>query len=136
MKYLGIDFGQRKIGLAIGDDGGRVAVPFGVVFGGLQEVLKVIKQEGIEALVVGLPVPEAHQKQTQLELTLAFKEKLKTESGLPTYAVDEQFSSTEARRVQHEFGAKAEEDALAAMIILQAYFDEGSMGVEQYSDQP
>ena len=127
MKYLGVDFGLKKIGLAIGDDGGRVAVPFGVVFGGLAEVLDVIKTEQVEALVVGLAIPEAHQSDVQLERTLDFTKKLREASGLPVHMVDEQFSSAEARRVQKEYGAKASEDALAAMIILQAYFDEGGM---------
>ncbi len=133
MRYLGVDFGLKKIGLALGDDGARVAVPFGVVRGGIKEVLEVIKKESIEALVVGLPMPEEHQSQTQLELTLAFVAKLRAESGLPTHVADEQFSSAEARRMQSESGSKVQEDALAAMLILQAYFDEGSMGVEQFS---
>ncbi|MFA5946510.1 MAG: Holliday junction resolvase RuvX [Patescibacteria group bacterium] len=136
MKYLGVDFGFKKIGLALGDDGARVAVPFSVIFGGLKELLEVIKEEQIEALVIGLAVPEAHQSQTQLERTLAFAEKLRAESGLQVHVVDEQFTSTEARRVQKETGTKADEDALAAMLILQAYFDEGSMGVEQFSVKP
>jgi len=135
VKYLGVDFGLKKIGLALGDGDAHVAMPFGVVRGGIKEVLGVINNEGIEALVVGVPVPEEHQSQAQLELTLAFVAKLRIESGLPTYVVDEQFSSAEARRVQRELGSKAEEDALAAMLILQAYFDEGSMGVEQYSEK-
>lgn len=135
MKYLGVDFGLKKIGLALGDDGAHVAVPFGVVYGGLKEVLDVIKKEQIEALVVGLAIPESHQSQKQLELTLDFMAKLKAESGLPIHAVDEQFSSAEARRVQKEYGAKAQEDALAAMLILQAYFDEGGMSPDRLSSR-
>ncbi len=128
MKYLGVDFGLRKIGLAVGDDGSRVAVPFDTIPGGddaSSRLTELAKKEGVEAFVVGLPIPtEAHQSEEQLELTVAFMNELADVSELPINVVDEQFSSAEARRVQHEYGATATEDALAAMLILQAYFDE------------
>jgi len=85
----------------------------------------IAKNEGAESLVAGLPMPvEAYQTDDQLNLTMAFVTRLAEVTGLPVYVVDEQFSSAEARRVQREYGAKAEEDALAAMLILQAYLDE------------
>lgn len=130
MKYLGVDFGLRKIGLAVGDDIGRVAVPFDKIPGGedaTERLAALAKAEGVEAFVVGLPLPtEAHQSEEQLERTVAFMNELADVSGLPIAVVDEQFTSAEARRVQHEYGATASEDALAAMLILQAYFDEKS----------
>jgi len=127
VKYLGVDYGQRKIGLALGDDGARVAVPFGVIYGGLDEVCSIIKSENIDALVVGLPVPEAHQSDRQFERTGEFIKLLRERTGLKVSVVDEQFTSTEARKVRRESGAEAKEDALAAMLILQAFFDEGPM---------
>lgn len=128
MKYLGIDFGVRKVGLAIGDDEMGIAFPFGVISGGedvYARIGDIAKNEGAESLVAGLPMPvEAYQTDDQLNLTMAFVTRLAEVTGLPVYVVDEQFSSAEARRVQREYGAKAEEDALAAMLILQAYLDE------------
>ena len=128
MKYFGVDFGLKKIGLAVGDDIARVAVPFDKIPGGADSVARLVAlaaQEGVEAFVVGLPIPtEAHQSEEQLERTVAFMNDLADQSGLPVSVVDEQFTSAEARRVQHEYGATASEDALAAMLILQAYFDE------------
>lgn len=128
MKYLGVDFGVRKIGTAVGDDGSHVAVPFELVPGGEdapERISELAKREGIEAFVVGLPIPtEVHQSEEQLERTMAFINQLADTSGLPVFVVDEQFSSAEARRVQHEYGASASEDEIAAMLILQAYFDE------------
>jgi RNase H-fold protein (predicted Holliday junction resolvase) len=83
------------------------------------------KREGIEAFVVGLPLPtEAHQSETQLERTISFITELEKESGLSVFVVDEQFTSAEARRVRSEQGSDLAEDVLAAMLILQAYFDE------------
>lgn len=128
MKYFGVDFGRRKIGLAVGEDTTRIAVPFGLLPGGDDAAFRLsefAKSEGAEAFVVGLPIPtEAHQSEEQLERTVAFMNELADLSGLPIFVVDEQFTSAEARRVQKEYGATAEEDALAAMLILQAYLDE------------
>lgn len=127
MKYLGVDFGLRKIGTAMGDDGSHVAVPFELVPGGddaVQRICALAKREGVEAFVVGLPIPtEAHQSEEQLERTMKFVNSLSEVSGLSVNVVDEQFSSAEARRVQREYGATASEDEIAAMLILQAYFD-------------
>lgn len=128
MKYLGIDFGLRKIGTAVGDDGSHVAVPFALLPGGSDAAMRITqfaKQEGVEAFVVGLPIPtEAHQSEEQLERTVKFVNQLAELSDLPVQVVDEQFSSAEARRVQREYGATASEDEIAAMLILQAYFDQ------------
>lgn len=128
MKYLGVDFGLRKIGTALGDDGSHVAVPFELVPGGADAAARITalaKREGIEAFVVGLPIPtDFHQSEEQLERTMAFVNQLGEASGLPVKVVDEQFSSAEARRVQKEYGATASEDEIAAMLILQAFFDE------------
>lgn len=128
MKYLGVDYGLKKIGLATGDDASGMAFAYDVVPGGedaVTRILAIAKREDAEAFVVGLPFPtENHISSTQLEITMAFVEVLKTVSGLPVFLVDEQFSSTEARRLQKEYGIKAAEDAVAAMIILQAHLDE------------
>lgn len=128
MKYLGVDFGVRKIGTAVGDDGSHVAMPFELIPGGedaAERIAVLAKREGVDAFVVGLPIPtEAHQSEEQLERTMAFINRLADVSELPVHVVDEQFSSAEARRVQREYGATASEDEIAAMLILQAYFDE------------
>lgn len=127
MKYLGIDYGQKKTGLALGESEIGVAVPFDVIQGGeetLPQILQLIKSEGIEAFVVGLATPkDERQKGAQFARTNKFIETLKAATGLPVQIVDEQFTSTEARRVQKEYGSKVKEDALAAMLILQEYFD-------------
>lgn len=128
MKYLGIDYGSRKVGLAVGDSVIQVAVPLEVWEGGadIAERLAVyIKKEGIEGLVVGVAVPEGAQRREHYERTLRFCEKLRSATGLPVETVDERFTSTEARRVRHEAQIKTSEDALAAMILLQAFFEEG-----------
>lgn len=126
MRYLGIDFGLRKIGIAIGDDETGLAFPLGNIDGGADAIATIVKKavhEGAEALVLGLPIPDVHQTDTQLELTKQFARDLQEKSGMTVHVVDEQFSSTEARRFHAEHGGKMPEDARAATIILQAFLD-------------
>ena len=128
MKYLGVDFGLKKIGLATGDDASGIAFPHGMIPGGDDAAARVVeaaKREGVEALVVGVPIPnEDFHSDTQLKLTMAFVTALQEATTMPVSIVDEQFSSAEARRLQKEYGMEQSEDAIAAMIVLQAHLDE------------
>lgn len=127
MKLLGVDFGSRKIGLAIGDTDSKLALPFGVVASNgqsIEELIVLAGREGVDGFVVGVPIPsDFNQRQTQLERVSAFARDLKAASGLLVYLVDEAFTSTEARRIQEEEAVAAKEDEIAACLILQEYFD-------------
>lgn len=126
MKYLGIDFGLKKIGLATGDDETGLAFPMGNIDGGVKAISTIMnraRDEGAEALVIGLPIPDAHQSDAQLELTKQFVQNVQKATTLPVFVVDEQFTSAEARRLQQEYGSAMPEDAIAAQIILQAFLD-------------
>lgn len=127
VKYLGIDYSKKKVGLAIGESDSRIAVPLEVIAGGddvLERIIKLAKEERIEAFVIGIPVP-VHEEQplVQLERVKAFAKRLKEVSGLPVHEIDEVMTTREAKRVQDEYGSKVGEDALAAMMILQEYLD-------------
>lgn len=137
MKYLGIDFGLRKIGIASGDDETNLAFPIGNIDGGVEAIGTIIEaaqNEGADELVVGLPIPDAHQTESQLELTKQFARDLQIASSMVVHVVDEQFSSVEARRLQSEHGGDMPEDALAATIILQAFLN-GDRGLTIESAQ-
>ncbi len=126
MKYLGIDFGVKKIGLASGDDETGLAFPMGNIDGGVKAISTIMnraRDEGAEALVIGLPIPDAHQTTDQLELTKRFVRDVQAATQMPVFVVDEQFTSAEARRLHIEFGSDMPEDAIAAQIILQAFLD-------------
>ena len=126
MKYLGIDFGLRKIGLATGDDVTGLAFALGNIDGGEGAIVAILdraKAEGIDALVIGLPIPDAHQKETQLELTKKFVQNVQNATTMPVFVVDEQFTSALARTIQKESHSDMPEDAIAAQIILQAFLD-------------
>ncbi len=128
MRYLGIDFGLKKIGLAIGDDSSGLAFPLHIIVGGdaaIPVILKLAKQESIDALVVGVPYQnDPTRSSVQVDLTKKFIAVLTSATPLPIITADEKFSSSEARRMQQEFGVKAQEDAIAAQLVLQAHLDE------------
>lgn len=128
MKYVGVDYGLKKIGLATGDDASGMAFPYGVIPAGddaPERIVAVAKREGAEAFVVGIPIPNEHfHSDEQLKLTMDFVRALQAVTDMPVSLVDEQFSSAEARRMQKEYGVAAAEDAVAAMIVLQAHLDE------------
>lgn len=128
MRVLGIDFGDKKIGLAFGDPQIGVAVPLEVIKNlgeiTIKEIAGWVKKEDYQQIVVGVPLSTGgHHSPEQLEKTRAFIEKLKSVVSVPIAEEDESYTSSESIRLQREEGARAEEDALAAMLILEQYFE-------------
>lgn len=122
MKYLGIDYGTKRIGIAISDESGEFAFPKMIV--GVADVLQTISdlvaQEHIEGIVVGKSVASNGQNNEITSKVEEFKEKLKMATRLPVYSQDEGFSSMEAHRYQTVAGSR---DDSAAAIILQRFLD-------------
>ncbi len=120
--YLGVDWGEKRIGLAKGDSQSGVAVPWGVV-NNLEKVLKTAKEEEIDKLVIGVPYKMASK---DIELNPRFKsflKELKQKIDKPVITTDEQLTSKAADDLQGSKKNKAPRDALAAMLILQQYLD-------------
>lgn len=128
MRYLGIDYGKKKIGIAIGDDESNIASPAEVLFPDgdeIQKIVTLIDTEGIEAVVVGVPEPVGNfHSSKQKKIVEDFIDRLRAKIDQPIFTTDERFTSVESQRIQKETGTKAAEDALAAMLILQQYFDQ------------
>ncbi|MBI4437889.1 Holliday junction resolvase RuvX [Candidatus Uhrbacteria bacterium] len=128
MRILGVDYGDKKIGLAFGDSVAHVAVPLDVVpnLGAetLQVFAKKVSAEDIDLIVVGVPLSTgAHHSSVQLEKTRAFIQALQGAVAVPVVEEDESYTSAESIRLQREEGAQAYEDALSAMLIVQAYLE-------------
>ena len=115
MNYLGIDFGERKIGLAKASDEAKVATPFRVVRGGIEDIGQVIKEEGIDSIVVGYPIETTGKIGTQAKKVDSFIKELEVFKK-PIHKQDERFSTKSAV-------AKGDDDASAASLILQTYLD-------------
>ncbi len=128
MRILGIDYGDKKIGLAFGDSTVGVAVPLDVVPNLGEETLKIFAKkvtvDDIECIVVGVPLSTGgHHSPLQLEKTRAFIKALESVVSVPVVEEDESYTSAESIRLQREEGAQAQEDALSAMLIVQAYME-------------
>lgn len=133
MKYLGIDYGTKRIGLATGSDETRVAFPHSVVPAGpaaLATIDALCKQEGIDALVVGESRDLAGNPNAVMEAIDEFARDLGELTGLPVHFEREFFTSALAARqfAPEEKSRKANPahanlDASAAALILQSFLD-------------
>ncbi len=125
MNILGIDYGQRNIGLAWAQTGLNVVLPYGVIHHDNTEsvpkaLLERINEEGIDQLVVGLPYDDDGNETAHTKRIRAFAKALQEQSGLELSFADERYTSAEA----DEMGGDASRDEKAAMLILQTYLDE------------
>jgi putative Holliday junction resolvase len=122
MKYMGIDYGTEKIGLALSDEAGEFAFPKGILEreSASQKILAVCQEESIGAIILGQSVASNGAPNALIHDANRFAEKLKATTGLPVYFEREDFSSVEAHRYQIKAGAR---DDSAAAIILQRFLD-------------
>ena len=120
--FLGLDWGQKKIGLALGDSETKLAFPYGVVKD-WPAVEAVIKRENVDQIVMGEPYHLGGERGKYLKGWQELVELIK-HSGYPLHVVDERLSSQGANRlINHQSRAAAPEDAIAAMLILQTFLD-------------
>lgn len=118
MKYLGIDFGKKKIGLALAEAG--LAEPYQIIENGKWEleIKKICEEEKIEKIIIG--ISEGHSEMIAKD----FGEKLKVITSLPVEYFDETLTTHDALVKMKEAKSKRQdEDAISAAIILQNYLD-------------
>ncbi len=121
-RYIGVDWGEKRIGLALADDSTCVASPWKVV-ANITEVIELIKQEKVDGVVLGLPIKMSGQNENLTETFENFKKELKKEIDVPIICFDERLTSKAADALTGDKKTKAARDAVAAMLILQSYFD-------------
>jgi putative Holliday junction resolvase len=132
--YLGIDYGERRIGLAKSDPTGFIASPLETLQvkslkDAVEQILKVIREHQPAAIVVGYPVHVSGDKSEKCLEIDRFIKKLQAVYAGPIHKEDEQYSSAEAAGIIHAHGQKIGKDKkrldrLAAAIILQRFLDE------------
>ncbi len=117
MKILGVDFGEKKIGLALSE--GFLSEPLIVVKKNWEKIIPLIcVEQEIEKIIVGLAVGRLEEKQR------LFAKKLTSLTGLPVEFQDETLTSHDAVAKMKQQGKRIkDEDAVAAALILQAYLD-------------
>lgn len=133
MKYIGVDFGDARVGIASSDLGGIIASAVGIlkvkgIEDAVEQTASKVAELGGEAIVIGLPKTTNGKDEYRVERTRRFSDMLKERTGKDVYFFDERFTSIEAVRYLSEggvYGAKRKKvlDAVAAQIILQSYLD-------------
>ena len=124
MKVLALDFGSARTGVAVSDATGTLARPVGVVEraatqAGLARLVDLIRAEGPERVVVGLPLTLAGERGEQAEETERFVGALRAALDVPVESFDERFTTTLAERAAAT--SAAPEDARAAAHLLSSY---------------
>lgn len=127
MRVLGLDVGERRIGVAISDPGETMAVPKATVnrSEGMKPLSRLAQEEEIGLIVIGLPLSMSGEEGEQAHDTRAFASKVEADLGLPVEFWDERLSSVAAERLLGGGRARVKErvDALAATLILQSFLD-------------
>lgn len=133
-RYLGIDYGKKRIGLALSDIMGMMAQPFDVLeFKGLknniENILKIVKEKEVSCIVIGKPINMNGTEGEMVEIIKEFVEELKKFTDIKIEMIDERLTTAQAERVLVEEGNVSREkrkglrDKLSATFILQTYLD-------------
>lgn len=137
MRYLGIDFGTKRIGLALSDPEGRIAVPLATLErrndrSAAREIAAIARREGVGHLVVGEPLGLDGRRGEAAGRARRFAERLAELTGLPLEMVNESLTSVEAAERLRAAGVDPRRhperlDAVAAQILLQEALDRQSV---------
>lgn len=129
MRYLGIDYGRKKIGLALSDEAGTMGFPHSVIptANALEEIRRLAEAEKVDALVFGDSLQLSGEANAVAKDAKAFADVLAGQLHLPLHFETEVFTSAEARRSPHKMARDRSEpnrepvDASAAAIILTSF---------------
>ncbi len=131
MRLLGIDPGEKRLGLALTDELGLLAHPRPALKAGAQvagEVAALVRQEGVGQVVVGLPVRTSGVEGPEAMAARRFAARLAEALTCPVVMWDERWTTVQAKSLLREqgrprAGRKGSIDSLAATVMLQAYLD-------------
>jgi putative Holliday junction resolvase len=130
-RYLGIDYGDVRIGVAISDGLGMTAQPYGTIQNtdsAIQDIVSIIKENGITHLIVGLPKNKQGDDSKKAKDVRQFVDQLHQVHHIDTEFVDERFSTVAVERhlIQADVSRSKRKkvvDTQAAMFILQGVLD-------------
>jgi len=132
-RILGIDLGEKRIGLALSDELHCLASPLLVyeridINSDLDFLKALVIEKSIEAITLGLPTNMDGSLGPKAQETIEFKKTLEAHLHVPVYLFDERLSTAEAERVLIDSGMRREKrretrDKVAAVLILQGYLN-------------
>jgi putative Holliday junction resolvase len=134
MKHLALDYGDRRVGVALSDPEGTIAFAQGFLENGdqnqlLNQLIALCEKEGVKVVVIGWPVHTDGKQGERTQITRHFADELK--KRLPELKIeffDERFTTQWAEQKLTQVGLRAkdqkkEKDSMAAQILLQTYLD-------------
>jgi putative Holliday junction resolvase len=134
MRIIGLDLGEKRIGVAAADDRTGVAVPVAALAAGddaVAAIARLLEEQEADQVVIGLPLSMTGAVGPQAEQALVVVEELRERLGIPVHTWDERLTTVQASRSdpsRKRSGRRSEEDkgrrdAIAAAILLQAFLD-------------
>ncbi len=133
MRVMALDFGDARTGVAVSDAGGLLVGYTAVIPGRDRErvageAVRIARERGAEALVVGLPRNMDGTEGPRAQLCREFAALLEKRSGLPVALWDERRTTVEAHQILHASGKRMKQhkknvDAVAASLILEGYLE-------------
>jgi putative holliday junction resolvase len=136
MRMMGLDYGSKTIGVAISDPLGFTAQGIETIYRkeenklrkSLARIEELIREYGVEAIVLGLPKNMNNTIGERAEKTLQFRDMLQRRTSIEVILWDERLTTVEAHRTLRESNVKRENhgkyvDQIAAVFILQGYMD-------------
>ena len=135
MRTLGLDFGERRIGVAVTDPTGVLAQPLTTINRGhrgdgthLLRIAEIVTEFQVSRIVVGLPLHMDGREGPEAEAARAFGESVQERTGITVDFLDERWTSIEARRALSKVGGSRRKkqsavDPVAAAILLRTYIE-------------
>ncbi|MBN2725655.1 MAG: Holliday junction resolvase RuvX [Deltaproteobacteria bacterium] len=133
MRFLGLDIGSRRIGVAISDETALIASPYGVISrtsikNDVQEIITIAVEKRCGAVVLGYPLGLDGKKNSSTRLVDLFYNSLKESFQGEIFFIDERFTTKLAQQALISGNVRRSErkktvDKVAAALILQSYLD-------------
>ena len=133
-RYLGLDIGDRWIGVALSDPSAKLASPLTILkrsddVADIEAITRIINEHQVGLVIAGLPRMLNGSIGIQAEKVKAFIGQLRDKIEIPVEFRDEWLTTVSARRIMRGTGSKKargrRDDAVAAAVLLQAFLDEG-----------
>lgn len=145
-RYLGLDVGAKRIGVAVSDELGLTAQPVLTLErkrnprDDLRSLARLARRFGVAGIVVGHPLHLSGETSPRAEKTVAFAGQLGEVAGIPIHLWDERLTTNEAHRILYEAGHARQQhrkvvDQVAATLILQSFLDSREQGTKGPREQ-
>jgi putative Holliday junction resolvase len=132
-RFLGLDYGTRRIGLALSDVEARIAFPERTLERrgerrDVEAICKLVAERGVVGIVVGLPLHMDGRRGPEAEAAEAFARAVGDATGVPVELLDERWTTVEAERALRQSGRTGKKrrdvvDAVAATLLLRAFLE-------------